>query len=384
MRTRWSKLGLRGRLALSIGSIVVITFAVVLVVVRAQMAHESSVIKREEAREQSEPGASGPESKESSAISPIADARSDVEKTFLVVGGAALVAALLAGYLLAARTAAPLRRYAATAAEVDGGDLTPRIESSRAEAAELRTLAEAFNHMLDRLDQAFARQRRFVSDASHELRSPLTAIRGQLEVLARSDSPSVEEIRRVEATMMMEMGRVERLVDDLLALAQLDEEVGPALRKVQIASFLRGLARGADGEIAELGELADGTVEVDPDLLAQVVRNLLTNARRHAGADGQVALSARAGDGRLLVVVDDDGPGIPSEQRERVFDRFHRNEASRDRASGGSGLGLGIARSIVEMHGGRIWVEDSPLGGARICFDLPGFRPKMRDLSPDA
>jgi len=384
MRTRWSKLGLRGRLALSIGAIVVLAFAIVLVAVRAQMAHESSVIRHEEAREQSEPGASGRESKEGSAISPIEDAQSDAEKTFLVVGGAALAAALLAGYLLAARTASPLRRFAATAAKVDAGDLTPRLESSPADAAELRTLAEAFNHMLDRLDQAFARQRRFVSDASHELRSPMTAIRGQLEVLARSNSPSVEEIRRVEAITMTEMGRVERLVDDLLALARLDEGVGLAPREVQTASFLRGLASGADGEIAELGELAEGSVEVDPDLLVQVVRNLLTNARRHTGPDGRVSLSARADSGSLLVVVDDDGPGIPPEQRERVFDRFHRNEPSRDRASGGSGLGLGIARSIVEMHGGRIWAEDSPLGGARVCFELPGFEPKMRDLSADA
>jgi signal transduction histidine kinase len=212
------------------------------------------------------------------------------------------------------------------------------------------------------------------------LRSPLTAIRGQLEVLARSDSPSAEEIRRVEAIAMTEMGRVERLVDDLLALARLDEGVGPALREVQTESFLRGLAGGADGEIAELGDLADGTIEVDPDLLAQVVRNLLTNARHHAGPNGRVALSARADGSSLLVVVDDDGPGIPPKQRERVFDRFHRNEPSRDRASGGSGLGLGIARSIVEMHGGRIWVEDSPLGGARVCFRLPGFVPTIRDL----
>jgi two-component system OmpR family sensor kinase len=384
MRTRWSKLGLRGRLALSIGAIVVLAFAIVLVAVPAQMAHESSVIRHEEAREQSEPGASGRESKEGSAISPIEDAQSDVEKTFLVVGGAALAAALLAGYLLAARTASPLRRFAATAAKVDAGDLTPRLESSPADAAELRTLAEAFNHMLDRLDQAFARQRRFVSDASHELRSPMTAIRGQLEVLARSDSPSGEEIRSVEAITMTEMGRVERLVDDLLALARLDEGVGLAPREVQTASFLSGLAGGGGRKIAELGDLADGTIEVDSDLIAQVIRNLLTNARRHAGPDGRVALSARVDGGSLLVMVDDDGPGIPSEQRERVFDRFHRNEPSRDRASGGSGLGLGIARSIVEMHGGRIWVEDSPLGGARVCFDLPGFEPKLRDLSADA
>lgn len=383
MRGAWARLGLRGRLALSIGAIVVIAFAVVLVAVRAQMSHEQGVIRQEEGREQSGPRG-GHEPGEGSGISPIEDAQSDVEKTFLAVGGAALVAALLAGYLLAARTASPLRRFAATAAAVDAGDLTPRLESDPGDAAELRTLAEAFNHMLDRLDQAFARQRRFVSDASHELRSPLTAIRGQLEVLARVESASREDVRRVEAIAIREIGRVERLVDDLLALARLDEGAGPAPRTLAVAPFLRELAGEPGTAAAELGELTEGTVEADPDLLAQVVRNLLSNARRHAGPEGRVLLSARAAGGGLTIAVDDDGPGIPPAQRERVFDRFHRNEPGRDRASGGSGLGLGIARSIVAAHGGRIWVEDSALGGARVCFELPGFRPKMRDLSPGA
>lgn len=381
MRNAWARLGLRGRLAFSIGTIVVIAFAVVFVAVRAQMSHESSVIKREEARETSAPGATEPG--EDSAISPIEDAQSDAEKTFLAVGGATLLAALLAGYLLAARTASPLRRFAATAAEVDAGDLSPRLESSPASAAELRTLAEAFNHMLDRLDQAFARQRQFVSDASHELRSPMTAIRGQIEVLARNDSPSPEEIRRVEAMTMAEMRRVERLLDDLLALARLDEETEPSMDDIEAAPFLRGLA-AANHEHMEIGELASGTVRIDPDLIAQVIRNLLSNAHRHTGPDGRVSLSATAEGTVLTVMVDDDGPGVPGEERERVFDRFHRSESSRDRASGGSGLGLGIARSIVEMHGGRIWVEDSPLGGARVCFELLGFVATVRNLSPNA
>jgi two-component system, OmpR family, sensor kinase len=372
MRRAWARLGLRGRLALSIAAIVVAAFAVVFVAVRAEMAHESSVIKREESREQSEPGARA-EPGEGSGISPIEDAQSDAEKALLVAGGAALVAALLAGYLLAARTASPLRRFAATAAEVDAGDLTPRLDSRPADAEELRTLAEAFNHMLDRLDRAFAQQRQFVSDASHELRSPLTAIRGQLEVLARSDSPSAEDVRRVEAMTMREMRRVERLVDDLLALARLDEGVGLELHEVQVATFLGDLAASEPNETTEAGELCEGTIRIDPDLLAQVIRNLLSNAHRHAGPGGRVALSARADEEKLIVTVDDDGPGIPPAQRERVFDRFHRSEAARDRASGGSGLGLGIARSIVERHGGRIWVDDSPLGGARVSFALPGF-----------
>jgi len=375
-------MGLRGRLALSIGAIVVVAFGIVFVAVRAQMADEASVIKQEERHEHRPPPAAGEDGEEGPSISPISDAQSDVEKTFLLVGGATLIAALLAGYLLAARTASPLRQFAQTASEIDAGDLTPRLRSGPGDAAELRILAEAFNHMLDRLDRAFARQRQFVSDASHELRSPLTAIRGQLEVLARQEQPSAEEVRRVETAALREMGRVERLVEDMLSLARLDEGVGPALREVSAAGFLRELAEAREGE-EKLGDLAEGTIELDPDLVAQVVRNLLDNADRYAGK-GQVVLSARAAGSSLVVSVDDAGPGIPAEDRERVFDRFHRRDSARDRASGGSGLGLGIARAIVSAHGGRIWVGDSPLGGARVSFSLPRYSPKMRDLSANA
>jgi HAMP domain-containing protein len=159
LRRAWDRLGLQGRLGISIGAIVVIAFAVVFVAVQAQMAHESRVITREESREQSHPSPPSTEPGESSPLSPIEDAQSDVKKTFLLVGGVTLIAALLAGYLVAARTASPLRRFAAAAAEVDAGDLTPRLESNQSMAAEVKTLAEAFNHMLDRLDRAFARQR---------------------------------------------------------------------------------------------------------------------------------------------------------------------------------------------------------------------------------
>ncbi len=375
MTGAWKRLGLRGRLALSIAAIAVSAFVVVFVAVRAEMEHESSVIGHEENRERSAAGGPRVEPGEESPLSPIRDAQSEVEKTFLLVGGATLIAALLAGYLLAARTASPLRRFAATAAEVDAGDLSPRLEASPSMSAELRTLADAFNHMLDRLDLAFARQRSFVSDASHELRSPLTAIRGQLEVLARGAPPTEEEVRRVERVALAEMGRVERLVDDLLTLAGLDEgAVGPQRRTVDAAAFLRGFSAGPAEQETEVGELAAGRISIDADLIAQVLRNLLANAHRHAGPGGRVAISSRPRGDALLVHVDDDGPGVPAAERERVFDRFHRSEAARDRASGGSGLGLAIARSIVEMHGGRIWVEGSPLGGARLAFELPGLR----------
>src|SRR4051812_7677277 len=207
----WSKLGLRGRLAISIGTIVVLAFGGVFVVVRAQMANESHVIEREEAKKGPASGEGSGEVDESSRFSTIRDAQGDVEKTFFLIGGAALLAALLAGYLLAARTAAPLRRFAETAAEVDAGDLSPRLDPGPGAASELQAMADAFNHMLERLEDAFARQRRFVSDASHELRSPLTAIRGQLEVLGRQSDVTAADVRRGEGLVGPEIVPMQRL-----------------------------------------------------------------------------------------------------------------------------------------------------------------------------
>ncbi len=373
MRAAWTRLGLRARLALSIGMLVLIAFGVVFVFVRAEMADESQVINREEAREHRAP-TGGADADESQRISPISDAQEEVERTFLIVGGIALVAALLGGYLIAARTASPLRRMAATAEEVRSGDLTPRLQEEPAAAPELRALIAGFNRMLERLDLAFSRQRRFVSDASHELRTPLTAIRGQLEVLAANPDAGVEEVRRVKTVTLAEVERMERMVEELLALAQLDERTEMDVSQVDLPALLRELA-AADASGVELGGLAQRHVAGSPELLARVVRNLLANARRHAGESGRVVLSATAADGRVTICVDDDGPGIPAAERERIFERFHRVDSARDRESGGSGLGLAISRKIVEAHGGRIWVEDSALGGARAAFELPGFTP---------
>ena len=373
MRAAWTALGLRTRLALSIGALVLIAFGVVFVFVRGEMADESHVIGREEAREHRAVGG-GAEASESPRISTISDAQEEVERTFLIVGGIALVAALVGGYLIAARTASPLRRMAATAEEVRSGDLTPRLDEEPAAAPELRALIAGFNRMLERLDLAFSRQHRFVSDASHELRTPLTAIRGQLEVLANDPDARAEEVRRVKTVTLAEVERMERMVEELLALAQLDERAGIEVSQFNLAALLRELA-GADASAVELGELAEGRVLGSPELLPRVVRNLLANARRHAGDAGQVVLSATAADGRVTVCVDDDGPGIPAAERERIFERFHRVDSARGRYSGGSGLGLAISREIVEAHGGRIWVEDSVLGGARVAFELPGFTP---------
>lgn len=371
MRATWADIGLRARLALAIGALVLASFGAVFVAVRAEMADEAGVISREEAREPSKPP-SGEESEGRPSLAPISDARAEVEQTFLIVGGIALAAALLGGYLIAARATSPLRRMAATAEEVSAGDLTPRLDEEPEAAPELRALIAGFNRMLERLDLAFSRRRRFFADASHELRTPLTAVRGQLEVLAREGEPSADEVRRVEALALAELERMELLVEEMLALARFDEEAAIELSTISVDALLSALA-GADPANPELGELESAKVRANPDLLTRAVGNLLANARLHAGMTGRVQLSATATADSVTIAVDDDGPGIPAAERERVFERFHRVGTARDRDSGGSGLGLAIAREIVLSHGGRIWIEDSQLGGARVAFELPRF-----------
>jgi signal transduction histidine kinase len=238
-------------------------------------------------------------------------------------------------------------------------------------------LADSFNLMLDRLEDAFARQRAFASDASHELRTPLTVIRGQLEVLSRQRDPSADDVRRVERLVRTEILRMERLVDDLLVLARADERDFLRRRPVDLGPFAEELLDGARptaNRHFELGPIPAGVLDADPDRLAQALRNLLRNAVEYTSDGGLVRLTGSASADRVTLAVEDDGPGIPQSHRERVFDRFHRMDSARTRVRGGAGLGLAIARAIVEAHGGSMYAEESPEGGARVVIELPGFR----------
>ena len=304
-------------------------------------------------------------------------AQSGVARTFLIAGTVTLVAAILLGFAFATRLSRPLRRMASTAAEVTAGDLSQRIGSTGARD-EVRVLADAFDRMLDRLEDAFARQRRFVADASHELRTPLTVIRGQLEVLARQPTVTTEDVAHVDEVVRTEVLRMERLVEDLLLLARADEGELVRAAPLELAPFVTelfdALTLTADRRF-ELGPVPAGTLVADEDRIAQVVRNLARNAIEHTGPGGLVRLTARpVGRGRVEIAIEDDGPGIPEDQRDRIFDRFHRTDSARARREGGAGLGLAIARAIVEAHGGRISAGASPEGGARVAFVLPGFR----------
>jgi two-component system OmpR family sensor kinase len=311
-------------------------------------------------------------------LASVADAKSGVAQAFVLAGLLALAGAVLAAYLIGARVSRPLRRMAAVAARVNAGELHPRIHDPGGRDDEVRVLANAFDHMLDRLTEAFASQRAFVADASHELRTPLTVIRGQLEVLAAQEQPSGDEVRRVQRLLQSEIARVTRLVDDLLLLAKAENTEFLRPEAVDLEVFVGELWDGMTllaPRDFQLGATPSGTLTADPDRLAQALRNLLGNAIDQTQPDvGVVRLSVLAADdGRVRFLVDDDGPGIPLSQRERVFDRFHRTDSARDRASGGTGLGLAIARAIADAHGGRVEAGSSPDGGARVTLELPGF-----------
>jgi signal transduction histidine kinase len=227
------------------------------------------------------------------------------------------------------------------------------------------------NQMLDRLDRSRQQQQRFVSDASHELRSPVTTIRHLAEVaVAHPEGTSAEQLG---ADVLAEDLRLERLVDDLLWMARADEHTLGAHRgPVDLDELLLDEARRVRETKHLRVEVSDVTpvqVRGDASQLRRLLRNLVDNAGRHAAT--AVALSVAETDGDVVLRVDDDGPGIPIGDRVRVFERFVRLDVARDREQGGTGLGLSIAAQVVAAHGGVVTIGEAPLGGARVEVRLP-------------
>ena len=311
-------------------------------------------------------------------------AREGIAQAYVVAGGLALLVAIVASYLAGSRITAPLRRMAAVAARVDGGDLRPRITETADSGEEVRVLADSLNHMLDRLAAAFAGQRDFIADASHELRTPLTVIRGQLEVLAAYREPPAEEVARVERVVQAEVTRMARLVDDLLVLTAAEQADFLRVEPIDVPQFVTelwdGLSLIAERRF-ELGTLPEGVLDADPDRLAQALRNLGRNSIEHTEPGvGVVRLEVTPRGDALAFEVIDDGRGIPPQDRERVFERLYRTDRSRARAGtegGGAGLGLAIVRAIAEAHGGTVLASAGPGGtGTRVELVLPGYRPR--------
>jgi two-component system OmpR family sensor kinase len=307
-------------------------------------------------------------------MTPVSQAQSSMLRTFALVGTLALVLAIVAGVSVATLIAAPLRRIARVAVAVEAGDLSSRA-GPLAARGEVRALSEAFDYMLERLERSFKRQRDFVSDASHELRTPLTVLRAQVELLDRQ----TDERGRHEATttLLRRLDELDRLVADMLTLASAEAGQLVEPRPIDLGEFFEDLRRDLPlfGERDFQLRAVEGSLRADRDRLTQVLRNLIRNAVAHTDPAGQVVVAARARDDHLEISVTDTGPGIPPDQLEQIFERFHRLDAGRSRDRGGSGLGLAIARAITEAHGGTISAESGPGQGATFRIVLPGYQP---------
>jgi signal transduction histidine kinase len=297
----------------------------------------------------------------------------------LAVGLPALLLVVTATtWKVVGRALAPVEAIRREVDEISAVELHRRVPDPPGDD-EVARLARTMNRMLERLQRAHERQRRLVADASHELRSPVAAIRQHAEVaLAHPDRATTAELA---ATVLAEDLRIQRLVEDLLLLARADDHALPLRRRqVDLDDLVFAEARrlrDATGLRVDVGAVSAGRVDGDADGLRRVVRNLGENAARHAG--GRVGFALAERDGAVVLAVDDDGPGIPEADRERVLQRFVRLDDARARDAGGSGLGLAIVAELVAAHGGAVRVAGSPLGGARVEVSLPGTgRPARR------
>ncbi|WP_199516135.1 sensor histidine kinase [Nucisporomicrobium flavum] len=268
------------------------------------------------------------------------------------------------------RALAPVERIRREVEEITGDRLDRRVPEPPSRD-EIGRMARTMNGMLGRLQAARDRQRQFVADASHELRSPLAGIRQAAEV-AHAHPRAMPEGKLAE-TVLEESARMQRLVEQMLLLTRADEGAAVRVRRdVDVDDLALAEARRVTRPGLTVGTsgIGGGRVSGDPAALAQVVRNLVDNAARHA--DSRIAVAVRRTGGTVELTVEDDGAGIPPEHREQVFERFVRLDEARARDAGGSGLGLAIVREIVAAHGGTVAVSDAKLGGARLTVRLPG------------
>ena len=287
-----------------------------------------------------------------------------------------VVLAGIGGYLLASRSLAPVGWMAEQSRRISGQNLDARLEIGNA-AEELSVLAASFNELLSRLDQTFASMRRFVADASHELRTPIAVIRGESDVaLSHERSPS--EYRESLAIVLDESRRLSRLVDDLLNLARADAgHVRLQAQEFYFNDLLAECCRSVQALAAarnirlECRPGEDAPFHGDEELLRRLVMNLLDNAIRYTPVGGQVTAALSANGNELRIQVSDTGAGIPPETAAHVFERFYRGDKARSRQDGGFGLGLAIVKWIAESHKGEVDLASQPGQGSTFTVTLP-------------
>ena len=282
-----------------------------------------------------------------------------------------LILASLLSWVIAGRVLAPLRVLRDTARSITESDLTRRIAVEGGD--ELADLARTFNEMLDRLEEAFASQKSFISDAGHELRTPITIIRGHLEVMGDDPQDRRETLELVDD----ELDRMGRLVNDLLLLAKASRPDFLQPETVDLSDLTNELFAKAsaladrDWRLAAVGS---GRIVADRQRLTQALMNLSQNAVRHTSAGDAVELGTELRDGRVKLWVKDTGPGVPEHEQKRIFERFVR--LHRGPAGEGAGLGLAITQAVATAHGGRVELDSRPGEGARFTVVIPTEPPQ--------
>ena len=298
------------------------------------------------------------------AASPLQEVTRSLEavRRSLWIGLPLLVALVgFAAWYVTGRALQPVEAIRREVEAVSGSSLHRRVPEPAGDD-EIGRLARTMNAMLDRLEASSDRQRRFVADASHELRSPVAALRTELEVA--QFALDADGLRAAVDGALAEEARLEALLADLLLLASVDEAAAPHEEDIDLAALVVGEAERPRRLPVEVDASEPVVVRGSAAQLRRVVANLLDNAARH----GTSKVEASVAQGRI--VVEDDGPGIPPDERERVFERFHRLDEARSRDAGGTGLGLAIVRALVARHGGEVWAEAAKSGGARLVVDL--------------
>lgn len=303
-----------------------------------------------------------------------------------LLGGVGVLLAMvlggLGGWFLSGRALAPVVRITRAAEQIGAEDLARRLNLSLPDD-ELGRLARAFDAMIDRLDQAFRRQRQFTADASHELRTPLSVIRSQVDVALSRPRESAYYVR-VLGSVREESHRLEQLTQNLLTLARSDGETPPPLTLLDLEALVmddferlapRARDRGVELrlETSPMGEIAGHEA-----LLGQLLGNLVDNAVRHTPMGGHVTLRLGESENEAILEVADSGEGIAPEHLPHLTERFYRADRSRNRDSGGAGLGLAICEWIVRLHGGRLEITSAPGEGTTVRASLPSLSPAPR------
>ncbi len=297
----------------------------------------------------------------------------DFNIVLLVVMITIIAAGGFATWLALGRALRPVKSLSEEIGGISENDLSVRITDFRA-GDEINRLADSFNHMLERLDKAFAGQKGFASAAAHELKTPLSAIKANIEVLELEKQPDAEEYAQTISVVKKQTGRMIALVDELLELAADKEQ---AAEELLLAPVLKEAAEALAHEAAEYRtnisiEAEEGCRGVaNRELLLRAVENIISNAIKYGSRGGSVAVCAKQTESEAYITVADNGPGVPKEYRESIFEPFFRVDASRSRKAGGAGLGLAIAKDALTRQGGSIEYIENKEGGSIFKITLP-------------